>query len=291
MIKLIAADMDGTLLNSNHKISKENIEAIKVAEKMGVKFAISTGRMYEDVKPLLDESNLKCQCVVLNGGEYIDENGKVLEGIYIDSKQAREIIDMILKEKIIAEIYTNDGLYSVNTREEALTEVAYRIMVFDPETTFEDAMEMAKNHPHFINLKYVKDINDFLNSNVKIGKFVAFYNDEETTKKVKNKLESIGELAIASTFTKNIEINNKNAQKGLILARVAEKMGIKRDEVMVIGDSFNDYSMFTEFTESVAMENAVPEIKEIAKYITDTNDNAGVAKAIYKALNLENKKY
>lgn len=53
MIKLIAADMDGTLLNSNHKISKENIEAIKVAEKMGVKFAISTGRMYEDVRPYL----------------------------------------------------------------------------------------------------------------------------------------------------------------------------------------------------------------------------------------------
>ena len=55
---------------------------------------------------------------------------------------------------------------------------------------------------------------------------------------------------------------------------------------MVIGDSFNDYSMFTEFPVSFAMENAMPEIKEIAKYITDTNDNDGVAKAIYKALNL-----
>ena len=78
----------------------------------------------------------------------------------------------------------------------------------------------------------------------------------------------------------------KDAQKGFILAKVVEKMGIKRDEVMVIGDSFNDYSMFTEFPESFAMENAVPEIKEVAKYITDTNDNAGVAKAIYKILNL-----
>jgi len=286
MIKLIASDMDGTLLNSNHEISKENLQAIKKAEEMGVKFAISTGRMYEDVKPLLDEYGLKCQCVVLNGGEYIDEEGKVLEGIYIGKKEAREIINMILKENIVAEIYTDKGLYTVNTKEEALMEVAYRIIAFNPETNFENAIKLAETHPHFVNLKYIIDIDEFLNSDIKIGKFVAFYNDEDTTIKVKNKLKCIGELAITGTFTKNIEINNKEAQKGFILAKVADKMGIKRDEVMVIGDSFNDYTMFTEFTESFAMENAVPEIKEIAKYITDTNDNNGVARAIYKILNI-----
>ena len=53
---------------------------------------------------------------------------------------------------------------------------------------------------------------------------------------------------------------------------------------MVLGDSFNDYSMFTEFNLSSAMGNAIPEIKEVAKYITDTNDNAGVAKAIYNVI-------
>jgi len=286
MIRLIASDMDGTLLNSNHEISKENLEAIKKAEEMGVKFTISTGRMYEDVKPLLDECGLKCQCVVLNGGEYIDEEGIVLEGIYINKEAACEIIDMIIKENIVAEIYTNEGLYTINTKEEALVEVAYRIMTFYPETSFEQAIKLAEKHPHFINLKYVTDINEFLNSNIKIGKFVTFYSEEDTTIKVKRKLEDIKGLAITSTFTKNIEINNKAAQKGLILAKVAKKMGIKKDEVMVIGDSFNDYTMFTEFTESFAMENAIPEIKEIAKYITDTNDNAGVAKAIYKMLNL-----
>ena len=286
MIKLIASDMDGTLLNSNHKISKENLEAIKKAESMGVKFTIATGRRFEDVKPLIDENNLKCQSIVLNGGEYIDEEGKVLEGIYIDRKEASQIIDMIIKENIVAEVYTNQGLYSVNTKEEALTEVAYRIKAFDPKTSFEEAIKYAETHPHFLDLKYIKDIDEFLNSDIKIGKFVAFYNDEETTIKVKRKLESIERLAIASTFTKNIEINNKEAQKGLILAKVAEKMGIRRDEVMVIGDSFNDYSMFTEFPISFAMKNAVPQIKEAAKYITDTNDNAGVAKAIYKVFNL-----
>ncbi len=285
MIKLIASDMDGTLLNSDHKIPKENLEAIKKAEKMGMRFVISTGRMYEDVKPLLDECDLKCQCIVLNGGEYIDEEGKVLKGIYIGKKEAREIIDMVIKENIVVEIYTDKGLYTVNTKEEALQEVAYRIKAFDPKTSFENAIKAAETHPHFVNLKYIKDSDEFLGSSIKIGKFVTFYNDKETTLKVKSKLESIEGLAISSTFTKNIEITNKEAQKGLILAQVAEKMGIKREEVMVIGDSFNDYSMFTQFTESFAMGNAVTQIKEAAKYITDTNDNAGVAKAIYQILN------
>lgn len=286
MIKLIASDMDGTLLNDDHKISKENLKAIKKAEKIGVKFTIATGRMYEDVKPLLDECDLKCQCIVLNGGEYIDEDGKILEGIYIGREEAREIINMVIKENIVTEIYTNDGLYTVNNKEEALMEVAYRIQAFDPRTKLEDAIKIARTHSHFVNLKYIKNIDEFLNSDIKIGKFVTFYNDEETTLKVKRKLESIDRLAISSTFTKNIEVTNKEAEKGLILAKVAKKMGIKREEVMVIGDSFNDYSMFTEFEESFAMGNAVPQIKEVAKYITDTNDNDGVAKAIYQILGL-----
>lgn len=287
MIKLIASDMDGTLLNNEHIISKENLQAIKKAQEMGVHFAIATGRIYDDVEPFLKEHGIKCECIVMNGAEYRDKDGNVLESIDIDKNKAVEIFDMIKNNEVSAEIYTSNGLYTTDTKEKALIQIAYRVQAFNPGTSFDEAIIMAKKHKHFTHLNYITDIEEFLNSDIKIGKFVAFYNDEETTIKVKNKLETIKGLAISSTFTKNIEINNVNAQKGLILAKVAQKMGIKKEEVMVIGDSFNDYSMFTEFPISFAMENAMPEIKEVAKYITDTNDNAGVAKAIYKVLNLE----
>lgn len=286
MIKLIASDMDGTLLNSNHQIPEENIEAIKKAQKMGVNFAIATGRIYSDVEPFLKENGIECECIVMNGAEYRDKDGKILESIDIDKNKAAEIFNMIKHNDITSEIYTSKGLYTIDTKENALVQTAYRIQAFNPGTSFEDAMIMAKEHNHFTQLNYITNVEEFLNSDIKIGKFVTFYNDEETTLKIKRKLESIAGLAITSTFSKNIEINNEDAQKGLILAKVADKMGIKREEVMVLGDSFNDYSMFTEFTESVAMENAIPQIRKVAKYITDTNDNAGVAKAIYKLLNI-----
>ena len=90
---------------------------------------------------------------------------------------------------------------------------------------------------------------------------------------------------MSSSFNDNIEITDINAQKGIILEKVTKKMGIDKKDVMILGDSFNDYSMFEIFEESVAMENAISEIKKIAKYITDTNENHGVAKAIYNVLN------
>jgi len=285
MIKLIASDMDGTLLNSDHKISKENLEAIKKAQGMGVHFAIATGRMYYDVESFLKENGITCECILMNGAEYRDKHGKILESIDIDKNKAFEIFEMIKHNGISGELYTNKGLYTSNTKEEALIQTAYRIRAFNPRTSLEEAMVIAKEHVHFTDLNYITDIEEFLNSDIRIGKFVAFYNDEESTLKVKRRLENINGLVIASTFTKNVEINNVNAQKGLILSKVAQKMSINKDEVMVIGDSFNDYSMFTEFPVSFAMKNAVLQIKKIAKYITDTNDNAGVAKAIYKVLN------
>lgn len=284
MIKLIVSDMDGTLLNRNHQISKGNLEAIRKAEENGIHFAIATGRAYSDVKPLLDENNLTCECILSNGAEYRDENGNVLEEVAIEKDSARKIINMIQKDGLSVEIYTDNGFYTIDSKEDSLKETVRRIQTFNPGTSDEDALEQAKIHPHFVDLHYIEDIEEFLNSDIKIAKFIAFYEDEETTLKVKKTLEDIEGIAISSTFSRNIEINNEKAQKGLILAKVIEKLGIKKEEVIVLGDSYNDISLFTEFPISFAMENAVAEIKEIAKYITDTNDNDGVAKAIYKAI-------
>jgi len=284
MIKLIASDMDGTLLNEKHNIDKETVVAIKKAEEAGIIFAISTGREYDTVEPLLKENNIKCQCVLMNGAEYRDEDGNILEEINIEQKTATEIIHILQKEKVSARIFTNKGIYTTDTKEEALKEMVYRTLSFNPEFTQEEALEFAKMQPYFVNLNYISNLDEFLNSEMEIRKFVAFHNNIELINKMKKVIGELEGIAVSSSFRDNMEITHVTAQKGIILAKVAERMGLKRNEVLVLGDSFNDYSMFTEFTESVAMGNAIPEIKKIAKYITDTNGNFGVAKAIYKVL-------
>lgn len=287
MIKLIASDMDGTLLNSNHEIDDETVEAIRKAEESGIIFAISTGREYDNVEPFLKKHNIRCQCVLMNGAEYRDEDGNIIEEINIERSKCRKIIEILQKAKVSARIFTNKGVYTSDTREEALKEMTYRTLAFNPNMTIEEAAEEAKKQPYFVQLKYINDMDEFFNSGIEIRKFVAFHENVELINEMKKKIGQIEGLAVSSSFVDNIEITDYSAQKGLILAKVSKEMGIGKDEVMVLGDSFNDYSMFTEFTETVAMENAVPEIKAIAKYITDTNNNLGVAKAIYKVI--ENK--
>ncbi|HBJ1648037.1 Cof-type HAD-IIB family hydrolase [Clostridium botulinum] len=287
MIKLIASDMDGTLLNNNHDIDVETVEAIRKAEEAGIIFTISTGREYDSVKGILDKHNIRCQCILSNGAEYRDEEGNILEVININEEYAKQIIKILDENKLPARIFTDKGVFTTSTREEALQEVVFRTLTFNPNLTEDEAKKMAEKEGFFTSLKYIDDVEKFFEDGIEVRKFVAFHKDVELIDKIKKTVGKLEGLAISSSFDDNIEITDLNAQKGIILEQVAKKMDIDIKDVMILGDSFNDYSMFEIFEESVAMKNAIPEVKEIAKYITDSNGNLGVAKAIYNVLNNE----
>ncbi|NFS10010.1 HAD family phosphatase [Clostridium botulinum] len=287
MIKLIALDMDGTLLNNNHDIDVETVEAIRKAEEAGIIFTISTGREYDSVKGILDKHNIRCQCILSNGAEYRDEEGNILEVININEEYAKQIIKILDENKLPARIFTDKGVFTTSTREEALQEVVFRTLTFNPNLTEDEAKKMAEKEGFFTSLKYIDDVEKFFEDGIEVRKFVAFHKDVELIDKIKKTVGKLEGLAISSSFDDNIEITDLNAQKGIILEQVAKKMDIDIKDVMILGDSFNDYSMFEIFEESVAMKNAIPEVKEIAKYITDSNGNLGVAKAIYNVLNNE----
>ncbi|MDU5110165.1 MAG: HAD family hydrolase [Clostridium sp.] len=284
MIKFIASDMDGTLLNSNHDIDKETVEAIKRAEKLGMTFAISTGREYESVKGLLEKHNLKVECVLSNGAEYRDEDGNILEVINIKEESAKKIIELLDKHHLSARIFTDKGIFTTSTEEEALKEIIFRTMSFNPELSEDEAREVAENLGFFTCLQYIDNIDEFFKGGVEVRKFVAFHNDIELIDNMKKILSEIDGLAISSSFRDNIEITDINAQKGIILEKITSRRGLANNEVMILGDSFNDYSMFEIFEESVAMKNAIDEVKAIAKYITAANDDLGVSKAINYAV-------
>lgn len=285
MIKLIASDMDGTLLNDKHDIDKETVEAIKKAEDKGIIFVISTGREYNTVKGVLEKHNIKCQCILSSGAEYRDEDGRILELINIDENNSRKILKLFDKYKLAARIFTNKGVFTSSNEKGALQEVSYRTMSFNPGLTYEEAEKKAKEDGIFMNLHYIDNLDDFFKHGIEIRKFVAFHKDVEVIRKIKKEAEELEGLDVSSSFSDNIEITNIKAQKGIILEKAASKMGINKNEVMVLGDSFNDYSMFKIFEESVAMENAIKEIKEAAKYITKSNDKLGVAIAIMHVVN------
>lgn len=114
MIKLIATDMDGTLLNSAHEISEENIEAIKLAQANGITVAIATGRAFYEANMPVKPTGLRVPYICLNGAEVRDEEFNIIHTSKLSNGQIKEITAVLAKYDIFYQVYTNFGIYTEN---------------------------------------------------------------------------------------------------------------------------------------------------------------------------------
>ena len=115
-----------------------------------------------------------------------------------------------------------------------------------------------------------------------VDKVHGVFRNPEEKEKARQRVRTISEIEVTGAFFHNLEVNAKGVTKGQALLRLGEMLGIKREEIMACGDGMNDYEMLSAVGFGVAMGNAMEPLKEIADYITETNDENGVAKAIEK---------
>lgn len=288
MLKLIASDMDGTLLNEKITISKTNIQAIQKAQQQGIHFLVATGRGYEQASPLLEKAGISCSIIALNGAQLFDEVGNLLFSYGIRKSQVRDILTEIKKSDAHGEIITTDGIFSDN-REKRIEALAYMEMELISGLTYEEALQYSTNQLEILPISFVNDFESILQrDDTAVLKVSAFHEDGTAVlNSMKKTLETKhNDLAITSSHFSNLEINHESAQKGNALEEYADKLGIQADEVMAIGDNLNDVSMLEWAEFSFAVENARAEAKEAATYYTSSNVENGVAEAI--ALVLQN---
>ena len=284
MIKLIATDMDGTLLAHDSSISKGNIEAIRYAQSKGVQFAIATGRDYSSLKGILEAHDLKCFSILGNGAQFCNENGEILSSAYFPKKCFKQVLQIFDELKIHYMIFTANGFYS--TAEPNVVRDAFiDRCVVQFKRKREDYLDDGCNQDMAcMKLKKIGDLDDFINSSIDIIKVEAFNNDVSLIEKAKEKLQEIDGIAYLSSFDDNIEVTDKAAQKGLILENVIEELGYSKDEVMVLGDGLNDITLFERFKYSFAPGNANETIKAMAYQVVGACEEDGVSQAIYMML-------
>lgn len=284
MIKLIVSDMDGTLLAHDSSISKGNIEAIRYAQSKGVQFAIATGRDYSSLKGILEAHDLKCFSILGNGAQFCNENGEILSSAYFPKKCFKQVLQIFDELKIHYMIFTANGFYS--TAEPNVVRDAFiDRCVVQFKRKREDYLDDGCNQDMAcMKLKKIGDLDDFINSSIDIIKVEAFNNDVSLIEKAKEKLQEIDGIAYLSSFDDNIEVTDKAAQKGLILENVIEELGYSKDEVMVLGDGFNDITLFERFKYSFAPGNANETIKAMAYQVVGACEEDGVSQAIYMML-------
>ncbi|APR61826.1 HAD family hydrolase [Staphylococcus condimenti] len=290
MIKLIATDMDGTLLNAGHEVSEENIQAIKAAQDQGITVVIATGRAFYEASSPIEPTGLKVPYICLNGAEVRDESFDIMHTSSLNHEMIEQITNILNSEDVYYQVYTNFGIYTEDPQKDL------DIYIDIAEHAGQKAdVEKIRNHiQHRIDqgtLKVVENYDEITGRRGEIVmKILAYDADVEKIERVSKQLAKHSNLAISSSARGNIEITNAYAQKGIALEEIAKQLGIDMKDVMAIGDNMNDISMLERVGYPVAMENAIPEVKEYAKEITDTNEHSGVGKAINKML-VENQKH
>lgn len=276
-IKLIALDLDGTLLDSNGVISNKTCDTIKKAIKRGIEIVPATGRniglICEEIKAI---DGIR-YAITSNGAAVIDiREERVIFSNFINLDILKRIIDLIKNYPIVIELYADGHAYvdrdvfdnpeKYNLNENQIHLMSYNHILID---NFFNLIDESKDTNW---IKCVEKIN------------IPFLNEDIKKKVLKNLSDEVNEIKITSSGKDNLEINISSANKGNGLEKLVNILGIRLEEVAAIGDNNNDIEMIEKSGFGIAMGNAIDEMKNKAGYVTVDNDKDGAAEAIIKIL-------
>jgi Cof subfamily protein (haloacid dehalogenase superfamily) len=259
--KMIVLDLDDTLLRDDHSISDRTKQALMEAQELGVKVVLASGRPTYGMKHIVQELSLA------NYGSYIlSYNG----GKILNCQTDEELFSSTLSPEAVHRLYELSRREGVNIQ----TYVGGEIITEEenPYTTIESTIACL---PIRVAETFVDAVTEPV---VKVLMVGAPEKIIEVEMKLQAELEA--EFSIMRSKPFFLEFTEKGVTKGTSLNQLIKVCGIKREEVIAIGDSYNDLTMIEFAGFGVAMGNAPDDIKEVADFVTDTNMNDGVAKVV-----------
>ena len=258
MIKLVATDIDGTILIPEGEFTQEVKDCISKLDKCGVKVVLVTGRMNAAASLIAKDLGLNTPVVSYQGG-LIKQGEQTLYERYLTEKQALDIIEWAKSEKIHINLYNDDILYS-----EA------------------DCYEI-KRYCSNLHTKYTTKDFDSIKKN-KVNKLLAIdYKNTEKIDRLEKELPNIfPDLYIVKSTPYFLEFSNKEGSKYCAVKFLQKYWNLKEDEILTIGDQNNDISLLQAGGIKVAMANATDELKAVANYLTTSVYENGFVDAINK---------
>ena len=281
MIKVIASDMDGTLLNNNHVFSEKTIQSIKRACEKGFRFMVVTGRNFVSAMQPLKDTGWVCDYIVSSGAVVRNPEKEIVLSIDMGFDECEYLYNR-LKEYPLGIMFCSEEMNHILGTDEEVEECILKYVRFFHETVDKEQLRKTKTYQQMWDrTKAFPDYKALRENNIPISKMFLFSEDVKMLQEIKKELVKNENLAVSSSLNTNLEVTHVKAQKGPILKQYIEGLGYTMDEVMVLGDSLNDLSMMEmDFGATIAMENADEEIKKAAKYITKSNEEDGVAHVI-----------
>lgn len=279
MIKLVASDLDGTIIDKNNYIYENNLKAINDLNNNNLNFVICTGKTYPITKKICSKINASYG-IFGNGNQIIDlKTGKEIYKNFLSKNDVLTCIDIAKKHDLHVHIYTNDIVITEKLLFLDLRNYKLQDGLSEPSMEF----------------KIVNNIRDYVKKNdFQICKLVI--TSTSSTKTVKNEILSVLDVT-ATTIRKfgdykdciinkeyeYIDIMPRNVSKDTALQILGNYLNIKTNEMLTIGDNLNDFDMVKNAGVGVAVANAYDELKEVANYTTvNPVEKGGFAEAVYK---------
>lgn len=262
--KLIALDVDGTLLHDNHELSQENKESIKTAAKSGVEFVLCTGRGPVNTIPLMEEMGLGGYVITHNGAATVDvKTREVINQFPMDLKGLQPYIDYCREHQIH---------FDVNT--------AFDLYVDKPE--FMSPYVRGMYEQVFLE---PLGLPDWSKLKEPVVKFSAF-GDLETMNWLEKEWNTWdGPFYMVRSGDFFLDIMHKEASKGEALKQLAHTRGIAPEHILAMGNYYNDITMLTFAGKGIAMDNSPIDVKAAADEVTLSNNENGVHHALEKYVN------
>lgn len=260
MYKLIAIDVDDTLLNDDLIVTEGTKRAMEAAIALGVTVTLATGRMYASAKKIADQIQLNVPIITYQGSlvkTLLD--GEVLYERCVPQDAAKELYAFTEKHSLHLQLYADDILYVKEANEKAVNYSTLTNIPYVVADDFEALLDKPNNkmliidEPAYLD-RLAEELKPMIGDRVHITKSKAHY----------------------------LEFMHKEGTKGHALRFMAEHLGCGIEQTIAIGDAWNDHEMIEAAGLGVAMGNATPKLKEIADYITLTNNEEGVRHVIEK---------
>lgn len=268
-IKLVAADMDGTLLNRERKITKYTQNVIKKAMAQGVYFVPATGRAVNALPPELKEMEGIRYGIFSNGATIYDlKEEKVIYKNHFEMDRVLELMDFLKQFDLMESISLNGQSYANKKEMENI-----------------DYYELDSNTKAIVqgSRVLVDDLEMFVKEqSTTVEKTTLLFKTMEERRRAADALSKIEDIQFSSSLPKNLEISKKGCNKGDGLFHLAKILNIQKEEIMSCGDADNDRELLESAGLAVVMENGLDSMKAIADYITVSNQENGVAKAMEK---------
>lgn len=264
-IRLIATDLDGTLLGADKEISPRNARALQECMARGVHVMLASGRSLNAVARIAERAGLTDALVLSSNGARLDETarGPILLEDGIERNIAREAAERLISAGVYVECYSDDVIYMANR-------APVKRHNHRPGRTADGATLFVEDAARFLD-----------EGTAHARKLIVFSDDPGQLERARALMRDLP-LDCSSSDTDNLEILAAGAGKGRALTWYAERMNIARDEIMAFGDQTNDLSLMDAAGWPVAMDNAVDVVKARARLVAPHHDRSGVAAIVEK---------